>query len=114
MSADGGIPERLIDAEVVDRLVWWPDGRRIVFAVTVGDAPRLQSVSVADGTIEPVRTPGPAVTPFGFLGDTLGYSEAFPGGEGRANVNRVAFVRPGGEAASVEALRSLNLANGFA
>ena len=52
MSADGGIPERLSDADVVDRLVWSPDGRRIVFAVT-GDTPTLQLVSVADGTIEP-------------------------------------------------------------
>jgi Tol biopolymer transport system component len=34
MSADGGIPERLVDADVVDRLVWSRDSRRIVFAVT--------------------------------------------------------------------------------
>ena len=59
MSADGGIPERLVDADVVDRLVWSRDGRRIVFAVTAGDTPTLQSVSVADGTIQAVRTPGP-------------------------------------------------------
>ena len=101
MSADGGIPERLVDADVVDRLVWSRDGRRIVFAVT-GDTPTLQSVSVADGTIQPVRTPGPAVTPIGFVGDALGYLEPFPGGARTPNLNRVAFVREGGESASIE------------
>ena len=39
MSADGGLPEQLVDADAIDRLVWSPDGRRIVFAVTIGDAP---------------------------------------------------------------------------
>ena len=57
MSADGGISERLIDADVIDRLVWTPDGRRIVFAVTMGNAPALQAVTVADGQVEPIRTP---------------------------------------------------------
>jgi Tol biopolymer transport system component len=114
MAADGGIPERLVDADVVDRLVWSPDGQRVVFAVAVGNAPTLQSVRVADGAIEPVRTPGPAVAPFGFVGDTLGYLEPFPGDAGRPNVTRVAFVRSNGESAATEALRSVNLANGFA
>ena len=114
MAADGGIAERLVDADVVDRLVWSPDGQRIVFAVALGNAPALQSVRIANGVIEPIRTPGPAVTPFGFIGDTLGYLEPFPGGAGRPNVNRVAFVRSNGESASTEAMRNLNVGNGFA
>jgi eukaryotic-like serine/threonine-protein kinase len=114
MAADGGIPERLADADVVDRLVWWPDGQRIVFAVALGNVAALQSVRIADRTIEPIHTPGPAVTPFGFMGDTLGYLEPFPGGAGRPNVNHVAFVRSNGESATTEAMRSLNVANGFA
>jgi hypothetical protein len=114
MAADGGIPERLVDADVVDRLVWSPDGQRIIFAVALGDAPALQSVRTADGMIEPIRTPGPAVTPFGFIGDTLGYLEPFPGGAGRANVNRVAFVRSTGESATTEAMRNVNVGNGYA
>ena len=114
MSADGGIPERLVDAEVVDRLVWSRNGRRIVFAVAIGDAPTLQSVSVADGTIQSVRTPGPAVTPIGFAGDALGYLEPFPGSARTPNLTRVAFVREGGESASIEALRGLDLSNGSA
>jgi eukaryotic-like serine/threonine-protein kinase len=114
MAADGGIPERLVDADVVDHLVWSPDGRRIVFAVAGSNAPALQSVRVADGVVEPFRTPGPATTPFGFVGDTLGYLEPFPGDAGRPNVNRVAFVGSNGESASTEAMRSVNVANGFA
>jgi eukaryotic-like serine/threonine-protein kinase len=114
MSADGGLPERLVDADVIDRLVWSPDGRRIVFAVTIGDAPALQSVSAADGTIERLRTPGPGLSPFGFTDEVLGYLEPFPGGPGRPNINRVAFVRPSGDPVPIEVLRSLGLANGFA
>ena len=113
MSADGGIPERLVDADVVDRLVWSRDGRRIVFAVT-GDTPALQSVSVADGTMQSVRTPGPAVTPIGFVGDALGYLEPFPGDARTPNRTHVAFVREGGDSASIDVLRALNLSNGFA
>jgi Tol biopolymer transport system component len=114
MPADGGIPEKLMDADVIDRLVWSLDGGRIVFAVTVGEAPALQSVRVADRAIEPVRTPGPGLFPFGFVGDALGYLEPFPGDAGRPNRNHVAFVRPDGQSASNEAIRSLNVANGFA
>ena len=114
MSADGGLPEHLVDADAIDRLVWSPDGRRIVFAVTIGDAPALQSVSAADGTIERFRTPGPGLSPFGFTDDVLGYLEPFPGGPGRPNINRVAFVRQSGDPVPIEALRSLGLANGFA
>ena len=61
-----------------------------------------------------MRTPGPAVTPIGFVGDALGYLEPFPGTARTPNLNRVAFVREGGDSASIEALRGLNLSNGFA
>jgi hypothetical protein len=71
-------------------------------------------VRVADRAIEPVRTPGPGLFPFGFVGDSLGYLEPFPGDAGRPNRNHVAFVRPDGQSASNEAIRSLNVANGFA
>ena len=66
ISADGGIPEQLVTADVIDRLVWAPDGRGIVFATTVDDQPTLQIVSVPTGAVQRVRTPGPAVGPFGF------------------------------------------------
>jgi hypothetical protein len=54
------------------------------------------------------------VYPFGFSDGVIGYLEPFPGGPGRPNLNRIAFVRTSGQAASPEALRSLGLANGFA
>jgi hypothetical protein len=91
-----------------------PDGRGIIYAATVNDAPVLQMVSVAEKTIQTIRTPGPAVDPFANFNGTIGYLEPFPGGKGQANVNRVAFARASGEAANIEGLRSLNLANGFA
>jgi eukaryotic-like serine/threonine-protein kinase len=114
MKADGGIPERLIDVDVIDRLLWTPDGRRIVFAITMGDVPTLQSVSVADRGIERVVTPGPAVGPFAFVDNSIAYLEPFPGQAGTPNVNRVAFAGSSGKPASADALRTLNLANGIA
>ncbi len=114
ISADGGIPEQLVTADVIDRLVWAPDGRGVVFATTVNDQPALQIASVPAGAVQRVRTPGPAVGPFGFSEDIIGYLEPFPGGPGKPNINRVAFVRTSGEPAFQDALRSLGLANGFA
>jgi hypothetical protein len=74
----------------------------------------LQSVSVADGTVQRVHTPGPAVGPFSFANDIVGYLELFPGEAGKPNVKRVAFVRISGEPVPADALRGLNLGNGFA
>lgn len=114
MSSDGGIPEQLIKAQVIDRLVWSPDGRRVIYAATIDESPTLQSVSVGDGATQRVPTPRPALSPFSFVNDTVGYLEPIPGGTGKPNFNRVAFVRTSGEPFPTEALRSLNLANGFA
>ncbi len=114
MSADGGIPEQLIKVRVIDRLVWSANGRRVVYATSVNDLPVLRSVSAADGTIQQIRTPGPALNPFSMANDTVGYVEPLPGGSATPNLTRVAFVRISGEPIPAEALRSLNLANGFA
>jgi Tol biopolymer transport system component len=114
MPADGGIPEHVIDIDVIDQIVWSPDASRIVFAITAGDAPVLQSVRVADAVVETVRTPGPATSPIGFVGDALGYLEPFAGDADRPNATRVAFVGPDGQVVPHVAIRGLNLANGFA
>jgi Tol biopolymer transport system component len=114
MSANGGIPEQVIKTRVIDRLVWSPDGHRVVYATTVDDLPILQSVGVADGTVQRIHTPGRAVSPFSLANDTVGYLEPRPGGPGTPNDNRVAFVRTNGEPVPADALRGLNLANGFA
>ena len=114
MSADGGIPEQLVTAQVIDRLAWSPDGRQIAYATTINDRPTLQLVNLANRTIQRLATPGPALSPFSFTNDTIGYLEPFPGSPGKPNVNHVAFVRTNGESVPDEALRSLSVANGFA
>ena len=93
MSADGGIPERLVKAQVVDRLVW--SGRpRIVFAMTVDDIPTLHMVSVADRTIQGSDS-GPGGHPIRDCGRHPRLSGAVPGQRKQPNVNRVAFVGQG-------------------
>jgi Tol biopolymer transport system component len=114
MSADGGIPEHLVDAPVIDRLLWSPDSSRIIYATTVGDVPGLHSVGVADGRVQRVATPGPALGAFSFSNDTIGYLEPLPGRTDQPNVNRIAFMRSTGEPIEADALKALNLANGFA
>lgn len=93
MSAEGGVPEPLVKAQVLDRLLWSPDGRGIVYATTVNDVPTLQMVSVADGTVKRVPTPGPALSPFGIADGTTAYLEPFPGGKGQAE-RQPCGVRP--------------------
>src|SRR5262245_46673801 len=44
----------------------------------------------------------------------IGYLEPFPGSKDQPNLNRVAFATTSGQPVSNEALRTLNLANGFA
>ncbi len=114
MSADGGIPEQVIKVRVIDRLVWSPDGHQVVYATAVEDLPILQSVDVADGTVQRIQTPRGAVGPFSLANDTIGYLEPIPGGAGTPNVKRVAFGRTNGEPVPADVLRGLNLANGFA
>ena len=97
INADGGIPELLVKAAVVDRLVWSPDGRRVIYATTVNDVPTLQMVGIADRKVERIPTPGPAVSPFQIADDMIGYLEPFPGSKDQPNVNRVAFVSTSGQ-----------------
>ena len=62
-SVEGGTPRFLGAATVLDSLTWSPDGTKIVFS-TVGRAlPHLAAMSVADGRIEPVPTPGAGHSP---------------------------------------------------
>jgi Tol biopolymer transport system component len=53
VSADGGTPRRVGEAVVLDTLTWSPDGKRIWFATPGDRLPRLVSMSVDDGRIEP-------------------------------------------------------------
>ena len=62
VNADGGAARRLVAVDVLDTISWSRDGSRVVFAVS-GDMPRLQTVGVSDGVVQPLPTPGPAATP---------------------------------------------------
>ena len=53
MAADGGIPERLAHADVVDRLVWSPDGQRIVFAAALGNVAALPDHPTLPSSLRP-------------------------------------------------------------
>jgi serine/threonine protein kinase/Tol biopolymer transport system component len=53
VSSDGGTPQRVGEAIALDTLSWSPDGERIVFATPGDPLPRLVSMSVDDGGVEP-------------------------------------------------------------
>jgi hypothetical protein len=113
MNADGGIPQPLINAAVVDRLTWSADGTEITYATTVGDVPGLQSVKITDRTVRRVPTPGPALNPIWLGDDLIAFLEPLPAGPGKPNVNRIALIHAGGEPVSTGMLHDLNLGNGF-
>jgi Tol biopolymer transport system component len=76
ISAEGGAPRLLTAAVALDTLTWSRDARRVVYAVPGGDLPHLVSVSVIDGTTEPILTPGPGVAPaWSPTADVIAYLE---------------------------------------
>jgi Tol biopolymer transport system component len=76
MSANGGAPKFLHATTVLDTLTWSPDGKRILYAAPGSDLPRLESVSVADGKVEPFPVPTGATAPaWSPVGDVIAYLE---------------------------------------
>ena len=63
ISSDGGAPRLIAPANVIDTISWAPDGRRIVFATPVGDAPGLMTMDVTSGQTTRVPTPAAAASP---------------------------------------------------
>lgn len=57
MGAEGGAPKLLVAVNVLEALTWSRDGKRILFATAGGDLPAMQTVTVADGRLEPFTTP---------------------------------------------------------
>ena len=52
-----------VDASVLSNLTWSPDGNEIVYAAEAGDGPGLWSVSVHNGKVTRIQTPGLANEP---------------------------------------------------
>jgi Tol biopolymer transport system component len=64
---------------VLGMMTWSPDGKRILYAVPGGDMPSLESVSVADGKVEPFPVPTSAVAPaWSPAGNVVAYLEPMP------------------------------------
>ena len=75
VSADGGSPRLVAHADVVDTLSWSPDGRRLVYATPIGDAPGLMIMDVADGTTTRLPTPAAAAAPAWSRDNVIAYVE---------------------------------------
>ena len=78
MNVEGGAARLLVTADVLDAISWSRDGTRIVYAVP-GDEPGLRTVTVADGSVRPLPTPGPAAAPaWSPRDDVIAYLENLP------------------------------------
>jgi len=75
VSADGGSPRLIAHADVVDTLSWSPDGRRLVYATPIGNAPGLMIMDVATGTTTHLPTPTAASAPAWSREDVIAYVE---------------------------------------
>jgi len=92
VSADGGSPRLIAHADVVDTISWSPDGRRLVYATPIGDAPGLMIMDVATGTTTHLPTPAAAAAPAWSREDVIAYVEP------RGSVGAFAqLIRPDGQ-----------------
>ena len=63
IDAGGGAPRKLVDASPTGSLSWSRDGRQIIWAQGEGSWPTLAAVSVIDGAIHKIPTPGVVAEP---------------------------------------------------
>ena len=63
IASDGGSPRRLVQAETLGGLSWTRDGRGILYAADHERWPALFKVTVADGQVRRLPTPGVATDP---------------------------------------------------
>ena len=61
--ADGGTPRKVADVSPTGGLSWSPDGKRVVYAAGDGGWPGLWSVSVENGQVHRIETPGAVSEP---------------------------------------------------
>ena len=116
ISAEGGAPRKLADANVLGTMAWSRDGRHLTFAGTSGnDWPSLWELSVADGRLRRIPTsPDEAVgdTAPSPVADVIAYVAATTSG---ASNSRVAIVDTSGRPVHgmVPDMSSINV-DGFA
>jgi Tol biopolymer transport system component len=107
----GGAARQLAKVVAFDSLSWSADGSRLVFA-TQGDASALQVLTVADGRITTVPTPGSASAPaWSPVGDVIAYL-ASPASGATSGPPRIAFVTAAG-APLPHSFPAPNLGNGM-
>ena len=94
ISADGGTPRLVVNADVIDTLSWSPDGKQLVYATPNGDAPGLTLVEVATGKTTPLKTLG--VSPTWSRDNVIAFVEPRGGTLGAF----VQLIRPNGEPVS--------------
>jgi Tol biopolymer transport system component len=89
MATDNGTPRLVTPAVLLDGVSWSPDGGRLVAAVPGASQPRLITIRVNDGKIEPLPTPSSASAPsWSPVEDLIAYLE--PRGAGLGT--RLRFV----------------------
>ena len=94
------MPRKLVNAEIASALSWSRDGHEIIFAAPAGDRRSLWAVSVANGQMRQISTPGPDAvgdSAYSPTRDLIAYIKATTTG---APQSRLAFVdsagHPGG------------------
>jgi eukaryotic-like serine/threonine-protein kinase len=93
VNADGGSPRLIAHANVVDTLSWSPDGKRLVYATPIGDAPGLMIMDVADGSTTRLPTPAAANAPDWSRENIIAYVEPRGGNAGAF----AQLIRPDGQ-----------------
>jgi Tol biopolymer transport system component len=63
IAADGGTPRSIGPATVLGSLSWMPDGTRLMFATPGDSLPKLATIAVATGRVDPFATTGGATAP---------------------------------------------------
>ena len=112
VSADGGSPRLVAHADVVDTLGWSPDGRRLVYATPIGDAPGLMIMDVATGTTTRLPTPTAASAPAWSRENVIAFVEPRGGTRGAF----AQLIRPDGQpvdSSPLDRSTAPSLGNGF-